>query len=364
MKHHSCARGVLWAYFTHALIGKTLLCSAVLVCLLEILTLLEVTTTILARGLGLHGLIRYMGLKLPILALQTLPLSTQLGGLFLFVRMSLSSEMASLRAAGLSTQRLACFCLPAIGFLSLAGMLMQECVIPPAELTFSRWWNNTDPLAEKTKQNIWFHDAGALVHIEGVSHGGRVLHHITTYQRGADGSLHERRAARRVTFHPARGWAAQEVQTLVLTDPKALFHYPGDVTLLPAALTPDNILELTQRNPALSTWSLWHILHQGGAASLPKATYRVALFTPLMLPISLLTVLILTLPVINIPPRTGARSLIPLASLAAGFCFVILQGLLQALGNVGTLPALVAVSAPPVAALLLGCAWIIKMEDL
>nr|WP_277911087.1 hypothetical protein [Asaia platycodi] len=41
----------------------------------------------------------------------------------------------------------------------------------------------------------------------------------------------------------------------------------------------------------------------------------------------------------------------------------MLQGLIQALGNAGTLPALIAVTAPPALAFLLGGAWIVKMEE-
>ncbi|WP_408734879.1 LptF/LptG family permease [Asaia platycodi] len=59
----------------------------------------------------------------------------------------------------------------------------------------------------------------------------------------------------------------------------------------------------------------------------------------------------------------GTRSLLPIAALAAGFGFIVLQGLIQALGNAGTLPALIAVTAPPALAFLLGGAWIVKMEE-
>nr|WP_277909547.1 LptF/LptG family permease [Acetobacter okinawensis] len=59
-------------------------------------------------------------------------------------------------------------------------------------------------------------------------------------------------------------------------------------------------------------------------------------------PASLLVLLLIAMPVIYIPPRTGTRSLLPVWCLGAGLLFIVVQGLLRAMGNAGLLP-------PPVA---------------
>lgn len=356
-------RSVLRGYLTRSFLSRALICGAILVSMLEILGLLEMTTPILERHLGALGIVRYACLRLPSLIVQTLPLSTLIGALFLLMQMTLSSEIASLRAAGLSTRRLLVLLLPSIGFISLAGIATQEFVAPRTELALARWWNATDPHAAEKGDGFWFHAAGNVVHIDNFSDGGRRISKLSLYHRVPGGDLVAADTAPELIYDPAKGWQAKEVRSLALKSNRVEIEHLSNVTLLPANVTPDTLIQLSQSYPMLSFWSLRAILHHGAASSLPKATYRMALFAPFTLPISLCAMLFLALPVIYIPPRTGARSLLPVATLAAGFGFIILQGLIQALGNAGTLPALIAVMAPPALAFLLGGAWIVKMEE-
>ncbi|GBQ98093.1 LptF/LptG family permease [Asaia lannensis] len=357
------SHSVLLRYFTRSMIGRTLICGGILVSMMEILGLLEMTTPILERHLGAMGLVRYALLRMPTLTVQTLPLSTLIGALFMLMQMTLASEMASLRAAGLSTGRLLVFLLPSIGIISAAGIITQEVVAPRTELALAKWWNLTDPKAAGSGHGFWFHASGNVIHIDSFSEGGRSVQKVAVYHRARGGDLVAADTAPQAVYDRSTGWHATDVRSLTLRSNRVDIEHRHDVALLPADVTPDTLIQLSQSYPVLSGWSLWMILHRGGASSLPKATYRMALFAPLMLPVSLCAMLLLAMPVIYIPPRTGTRSLLPIAALAAGFGFIVLQGLIQALGNAGTLPALIAVTAPPALAFLLGGAWIVKMEE-
>ncbi|WP_336761150.1 LptF/LptG family permease [Asaia sp. VD9] len=356
-------RSVLLTHLTRSLLSRTVLCGAILVSMLEILGLLEMTTPILERHLGALGMAHYALLRLPSLAVQTLPLSTLIGALFLLMQMTLNSEMASLRAAGLSTRRLLRLLLPAIGIISLAGITTQEIVAPRTELALAKWWNRTDPKAAGSGHGFWFHAEGNVVHIDSFSEGGQRIQKVGLYHRITGGDLVATDTAPELIYDAASGWRAGAVRSLTLKSNRVEIERRANVVLLPRNITPDTIIQLSQNYPTLSFGTLWSILHRGGASSLPKATYRMALFAPFVLPVSLCAMLLMALPVIYIPPRTGTRSLLPIAALAAGFGFIVLQGLIQALGNAGTLPALVAVMAPPALAFLLGGAWIVKMEE-
>ncbi|GBQ12551.1 LptF/LptG family permease [Swaminathania salitolerans] len=355
--------GVLVRHLTRSLLSRTALCGAILIGLLEILGLLEVTTPILERHLGLGGIVHYALLRLPALSVQTLPLSTLIGALFMLMQMTLNSEMASLRAAGLSTRRLVILLLPAIAAISAFGIGMQEFVAPRSEIALTSWWNRTDPDPATGGRALWFHAAGDVVHIDGFSKGGARLLKPALYHRAPNGDLISADTAPDAVYDPVAGWQAATTRTLTRLSDKVLIGTRTDVILLPPSITPETIIQLSQPYPALSSWSIWKILHRGGASSLPKATYRMALFAPFVLPVSLCAMLLLALPVIYIPPRAGTKSLLPIAALAAGFGFIVLQGLIQALGNAGTLPAPVAMAAPPILAFLLGGAWIVKMEE-
>ncbi|WP_051528420.1 LptF/LptG family permease [Asaia astilbis] len=209
-------QSVLRGYLTRSFLSRALICGAILVSMLEILGLLEMTTPILERHLGALGIVRYACLRLPSLIVQTLPLSTLIGALFLLMQMTLSSEIASLRAAGLSTRRLLVLLLPSIGFISLAGIATQEFVAPRTELALARWWNATDPHSAEKGDGFWFHAAGNVVHIDSFSDGGRRISKLSLYHRVPGGDLVAADTAPELIYDPAKGWQAKEVRSLAL----------------------------------------------------------------------------------------------------------------------------------------------------
>ncbi|MFT8483928.1 MAG: YjgP/YjgQ family permease, partial [Gluconobacter cerinus] len=73
--------------------------------------------------------------------------------------------------------------------------------------------------------------------------------------------------------------------------------------------------------------------------------------------------LLLALPVFSLLGRAGIRNPLPVYVLAAGMGFVILQGMISALGNAGTLAAPLAACAGPLLGALLGLTWVLRMEE-
>ena len=110
---------VLLRYLSIALITRVLLCSAAIAGLLELLSLLEQTTLILQRHLGLWGVFYYAILRFPFLISNALPPGMLIGTLFMLTQMTFSSEIPTLRAAGMSSFTLYKYLIPAtllIGF--------------------------------------------------------------------------------------------------------------------------------------------------------------------------------------------------------------------------------------------------------
>lgn len=362
MSAASPPRYVLLGHISRALLARIGLCAFILISLMEILALLEQTTAILQRNLGIHGILTYALLHLPVLILQALPLSVLIGAVFMLTQMALGSEIASLRAAGLSTVTLFVLMLPGTVGVAIGGMVMHEFVAPHTELALARWWNVTSPTALQDTRGFWFHDHGSIVHVDHFSAGGTILHGVDYYRRNAKGALEAVSSARQAEFRQSV-WEATSLRQLDLNTNRVVISQHATETITHSAVSPDNILILSQPYPVLSTRQIEAILHQGAPASLPKATYRMALFEPYILPMNLCVMLLLALPVVYIPPRTGTRSMMPVAALGAGFAFIVMQGLVQALGNAGTLPALLATLAPPILATLLAVAWLLKMEE-
>nr|WP_294915318.1 LptF/LptG family permease [uncultured Neokomagataea sp.] len=360
---HRTTRTVLLRHLNRALLGRIMLCGAVLVSLLELLALLEKTTPILNRHLGIKGIVTFAVLHLPALSTEILPLAFLIGALFFLTQTALSSEMAALRAAGLSTVGLYRLLLPTVFIVGFGGMIAQYWVVPASEGALTLWWNKTAPAQnhDENAQPLWFRMGGTLIRIGDITESGRTLSNVTLYSRDAHGQL--TRTQHATTLHYVNNhWVEEGNRSLILnTDHSAALRSTGGTLSLPIA--PNVIIRLTQDQPFLTPGQILAILHNGAPASLPRPTYRMALFSPLILPIDMATMLLLALPVIYIPPRTGLRTPLPVYVLAAGLALVILQGLINALGNAGTLPAALAVMSGPLPGILLGITWVLRMEE-
>ena len=359
-------RYVLYRYLNRALLGRFMLCGGVLVSLLEILALLEKTTPILNRNLGFKGILTFALLHLPALSVEIMPLAFMIGALFLLMQMTLSSEMSALRAAGLSTINLYKRFLPAVLIVGFTGAAMQYWLIPPCENALATWWNKTDPDAAKpdtpAKRILWFRAGPTLVRIGQYANGGAFLRDVTIYNRDPGGLLTGTEHAATLTYD-GKDWHPTGAQDLTLTDNGAFVKITGGDNNFAIPATPSMIMTLSEDNAAVTPSQIRAILHKGAPASLPRATYRMALFSGIILPLQVAVMLLLALPVIYIPPRAGLRNPLPVYVLAAGMGFVILQGMISALGNAGTLGAPLAACAGPLLGALLGLTWVLRMEE-
>jgi lipopolysaccharide export system permease protein len=355
-------RHVLARHFSRTLLARSALSGGILLSLMEILSLLEQTNPILERHLGATGIVTYALLHLPALAATALPLAVMIGALFTLTQMTLGSEIASLRAAGLSTPAMYRLMLPGMAIMAAFGLILQDRLAPEGELLLARWWSVTDPLTCDTAHDFWFRDGPHIIHVGGYGDAGARLCNVTAYSRDASGNLTDARAAPDLRYNQGV-WRAPATRSLLLaTDRTRVSELHGAATFALAA-RPDEILALAQPYPALTTPQLFAALGNRRPTALPHSDYAMMLLTRLLLPITLCVMLLLAVPVVYIPPRTGTGSWLPVYCLGGGFVFVVIQGLFQALGEAGTLPVALAALAAPLLAGLAGIAVVLRMEE-
>ncbi|EHH69452.1 LptF/LptG family permease [Gluconobacter morbifer] len=359
-------RLVLLRWLNRALLGRVVICGGVLAALMEILALLEQTTPILDRNLGIRGILTFSLLHLPVISIDILPLAFMMGALFLLTQLTLSSEMAALRAAGMSTIMLFRVLAPSVVIMGGAGMITQYWVVPASEKALATWWNKTDPDADKLdnkeKRVLWFRAGPTLVRIGSYAQGGTFLRDVTIYHRDPGGLLIGTEHADTLTYTNGT-WHPTGAKDLTLSADQAFVKVTNGDSNYDIPATPSTIMILSESGAAVTPGQISAILHKGAPASLSRATYRMALFSTLVLPLDIAVMLLLTLPVIYIPPRAGLRNPLPVYVLAAGMGFVILQGMISAMGNAGTLTAPLAVMVGPVLGILLGLTWLLRMEE-
>ncbi|MBB2155983.1 LptF/LptG family permease [Gluconacetobacter diazotrophicus] len=341
--------GVLTRYLTRELAGRILTAGAILLALMEILALLEQLTPILERHQGLRGALYFMALHAPLLLGSIFPLAVLIGSLVMLVHMTTASEIAILRAAGLTTPALVRLMLPAVLGLGLAATLIDDQVTPRAELALARWWNLTDPHPEAGR-SFWFRSGTTLVDVGYVAQGGRELGMVDVY--GRDGSGRLSRVAHLGGAHYANGeWTGTDARSLTVlpsevipapAEPAAEAAGPMRGVGWPAGLRPDDMVRLSMDTPPLAASTMVAMMRDRAPSTQPPAALRTALLGRALTPLTFMVMLLLAIPVVYIPPRSGTRSWLPVWCLGAGLLFVVFQGLLQALGNAGSLPALAA----------------------
>ncbi|MBB2202973.1 LptF/LptG family permease [Gluconacetobacter tumulisoli] len=337
------SRGVLLRYLSRELVSRVLATGLILVALMEILALLEQLTPILDRHLGVGGVLYFLVLRSPLLLGSVFPLAVLIGALIMLVQMTTANEIAILRAAGLSTHALVRLLLPGVVGLGLVSAVIDDQVTPRAELALARWWNATDPHPESGRA-FWFRAGTTLIDVGYIAGGGRIAGKLDLYRRDPSGRL-----TSIVHIGDARfvdgAWTGGDGRQLTISqatvDPGAFTAPPAEAGW-PSGLRPADLVRLSMDSPPLAASTMISILMDRAPSSQPPSYFRTALLERALLPLTFIVMLLLAVPVVYIPPRTGARSWLPVWCLGAGLLFIVFQGLMRALGNAGTLPALAA----------------------
>ena len=354
-------RRVLVSYLSRSLFTRTAMCCGIIIALMEILALMEQMTPILKRHLGVKGVLTYMVLHLPAMMQTALPLSVLIGGLVLFTQMTISSEIAILRAAGLSPWGFVRKLLPVTLLIGLFGVVLEDQVTPRSELALAAWWNRT-ALAPADGKSFWFHlpaseasvcktagteappTAEELAHVGYVADGGNEVFDVALYDLSNDGrilrTLHADHA-----WHSAHGWLLSHIHCVTVSfaelDTTAREKDVSDAQWS-NPFAPTEMLRLSLDSAPLTSGMILKTLEGKTVSNQPPGYLRASLFERFLRPLSFIVMLLLAMPVIYIPPRTGLKSWLPVWCLGAGLLFIVVQGMFRAMGNAGILPAPVA----------------------
>lgn len=354
-------RFVLLRYLSGVLLNRVLFSCAVLVGLLEILALLEQTTPILQRHLGVAGILTYAGMRLPFLMAGALPLSLLIGALVMLSQMTLASEMAILQASGLSMLGLYKRLIPATLIIGALGVVLDDQVTPRSEQALAAWWNRTDPHPEKGHA-FWFHEGRQVARVTYVADGGNMLSGLDIYSRDEKGLLQEVIHADRADYTHANGWVLHTVKRIQINDPTATRLPSEEQRNWQTTLHPWDFIRLSTENPPLSSGTIIGMLRGHLPSDSSPGFLQAGLLERFLRPAAMLVLLLIAMPVIYIPPRTGTRSWLPVWCLGAGLLFIVAQGLLRAMGNAGLLPPPVA-TVPGLIIFTLGAATVLLRNE-
>lgn len=350
-------RGPLSSYLRRMLLAQTLGLLLALAALMQILDLLDATTDILRRHLGLRGVLHYAVLRMPAELMLALPLATLLGALFTFFTLAKRRELVAIRAVGVNLRMVIVAMLPVPILLAIAQFWVADQLVPKTETAMVAWWNSTAPPPgndddDADRNTLWAHTGDGLAAFDQISADGTHITGLHLYRRDADGQFALRLEASRADWIE-HAWQLTDPNRMQLTD-DAVLRAPPDDNLWKTNLRPDDLLRIDSPQPQLSSTVLIGVLAGARVGARPESYYHTALYRRFTAPLASLVMLLLALPATRAAGRGGEGGGLLLMSLGLGLLFVLVDGLLAALGDGGRMPALAASIAAPLAFAALG----------
>ena len=346
-------------YLIRVMGWRVLAALAVLMGILQIIDLLEVTTTILDRKLGAAGVAYYAMLRAPRLFEQAAPLAVLAGYLFAFGKLAGDSAVTAMRSTGISAYRITLMALPTILALALVQLAVGMVVAPHTDEVLSAWWQGSTPKdPSKVIDPVTFRIGDEIVTAVPRDPDGRSLEKVTIYRRDKTGRLVERTEAKAAVFDSGK-WRLIEprFETLGVASisvggarSQDWSHdlRPADVRTLAAGQT---LVTPQEASRALA----------GGLSVRPKTFYDTQLQRAWAAPIACLVMLLLASPAALANFRGGGATLL-VECLAGGLLFLVFDGAFTALGENGAAPPILAAWAAPAMFAALGVTVLLYLE--
>jgi lipopolysaccharide export system permease protein len=305
-------------------------------------------------------------LQLPDLGQKFLPFAILLGGVFTFARLSRSQELVATRAAGISAWD---FLLPPLSVAVLLGILAVTIFTPISSRMFAefsgleaRYIKGQASQLSVSINGLWLRQGDqtnqSVIHALRVAEQGRHLEEVLVFLY-KDGDNFVGRIDARSGDLGERVWTLKDAW--VSGTSGAPVHH--DVYDLETTLTPDQIQASFAAPDTMSFWELPGYIHAAQEAGFSAVRYRLYLYTLYALPALFAAMVFMAASFSLRLAREGGVAKVMLLSVGSGFVLYFFSQLTFELGVAGSVPLLLASSAPAIASILIGMTLLFNQED-
>ncbi len=333
---------VLARYLSRLFIGQLLMIMFCAMALLQLFDLMSNADDLLRDMKGQSNiLLRYTLLRLPDLITFITPFSVLLAALMAFGRLHRHSELVAMQAAGRSVTQIVLMLLPALLAVSFLHFLLSDQLTPRTNRALADWLSASD----KRKPHdiaLWLRDGDHLVSIGAIEDNGRRLEDVVIFKRSETGSLRAQTKASKARYDDG-GWWLSEVSDLTATPGTS----PSE-TAIPrqpwqTGLQPGLVEDLAAPPNALSIAKLKRVLDHPEVGSRPLHVYETWLHKSFSQPLVSIFMVALAAASVRGLQRQGGVVGNALVGFGGAFLYFVADGVLQALGEAGSIrPALAA----------------------
>jgi lipopolysaccharide export system permease protein len=305
-------------------------------------------------------------LQLPDLGQKMLPFAILLGGVFTFAKLSRSQELVATRAAGVSAWD---FLLPPLGVAVAIGIFAVTVFTPVSARMFAefagleaRYVKGEASQLSVSQNGLWLRQGDekrqSVVHALRVADQGQHLEDVIVFLYGAGDHFIGRIDAKTGQLQD-RAWLLRDAWVSD-TRGRPVHH---DTYTLSTTLTPAQIQESFASPDTLSFWDLPGFIRAAQAAGFSATRYELYLYTLYALPALFAAMVFMAASFSLRLAREGGITKVILFSTACGFAVYFFSDLTRVLGQSGTVPILLAATAPAIAAILIGMTLLFNQED-
>ena len=336
------------------------------VIILQMLDLLNNSTEITAaEGAGAGSLIRYIGLRAPQIISQFTPFAALLGIVATLSALNQRSEIAIMRAAGMSVHRvlfpIGFFC----GVIALTHFLFHEIFAVGATEKLAYWEANDYavdlPIDDGTRTDIRFIQGNDIITAASASQaGGRAeMIGVRILSLGGAGLPDHIIEARRARFEEG-AWSLRDAvrYDVASLEPTRFDEMPWETTL-----DPQRLFTLTLNPDRTGLVRLMAQINDIAAAGADTRSAMTSFLSRLSKPLSTLVMPLLGAVAGFGVARQGTQLARAVTGAALGFGYFVLENLMIALGKLGAIPAFFGAFFPFLLFAVVGFAILLAMEN-
>ncbi len=327
-------------YLSRRVGGYVLAVLAGLLALGVTIDLIEHAAEVIA-AYGLPGLARYVVLRAPLVLLFIAPLGTLVGALLAFLGLAARSELLILRASGLSTLGLLVRLLPLALFLGLLHFGLVGHLAPATERMLvagmPKLFKN-----QTVAHEFWLRDRRSVIRVGRALPDGTRLEDLSIFTLAPAGELTARIDAARAVFGPS-GWRLEEVVR------RRYGRAPERLAALEweTRLTPPAILGAAYRPQLIDLREARAVLRGALPGGRGVPFYEIHIWRSYAAGAVPMVMLIFAALASFGFARGGGRPWLAALGLGAGAVYVLTDGVLGSLGEVGAIgPKTAAFLAP------------------
>lgn len=353
---------LLFRYIAKELLSAITLVFVALLTLFAFFDLVNELDSLGKGGYQLLHIFLYVALSLPAHVYELLPIAALIGALFALSRLVAQSELAVMRASGLSGVRLAAYLLGIGTAIALLTFVFGEYIAPGAERYAQqfRLALTRAVVAQEFSSGLWIKDRGSFINVNRLE-DGEALAQIRVIEFDESFRLRTITDAAGGVYQGQNQWRLADVVKTDISEAGVRVERRPELAWN-SVLTPELLSVLLIAPEQMSAATLTRYIRHLGENHQDTRRYEIALWSKLVYPLAAPVMLLLALPFSYREVRAGGAGGRIFAGIMLGLTFHLLNRLFAHLGLLYGWPAPLVATLPTFVFLALAAGVLMRLE--